>query len=53
MRIANYHIAITLDGYICHEDGSIDGLLMEGEHVEDFIKSLECYDSVLMGRKPY
>jgi len=53
LRNINYHIAITLDGYICREDGSIDGFLMEGEHVEDFIKSLDSYDSVLMGRKTY
>ncbi len=53
MRSINYHIAITLDGYICREDGSIDGFLMEGEHVEDFIQSLDSYDSVLMGRKTY
>ena len=53
MRYINYHIAITLDGYICREDGSIDGFLMEGEHAEDFIKSLDSYDSVLMGRKTY
>ncbi|MCF6287767.1 MAG: dihydrofolate reductase family protein [Proteobacteria bacterium] len=53
MRSINYHIAITLDGYICREDGSIDGFLMEGEHAEDFIKSLDSYDSVLMGRKTY
>ncbi len=53
LRNINYHIAITLDGYICREDGSIDGFLMEGEHAEDFIKLLDNYDSVLMGRKTY
>ena len=53
MRNINYYIAITLDGYICHEDGSVDGFLMEGEHAEDFIKSLDSYDLVLMGRKTY
>jgi hypothetical protein len=45
------HITITLDGYICHEDGSIDGCLLEGEHAEEFTKSLDSYDAVLMGRK--
>ncbi len=53
MRKIDYHIAITLDGFICRDDGSIDGFLMEGEHVEDFVKSLNAYDSVLMGRKTY
>ena len=53
LRSINYYIATTLDGYICREDGSIDGFLMEGEHAEDFIKSLDSYESVLMGRKTY
>jgi len=53
MRKIDYHIAITLDGFISHQDGSIDGLLMEGEHADDFVQSLGEYDTVLMGRKTY
>jgi len=53
MRNINYHIATTIDGYICHEDGSIDGFLMEGEHADEFIESLENYDTVLMGSRTY
>ncbi len=53
MRTIDYHIAVSLDGYICHENGSIDGFLMEGPHADDFINSLEKYDTVLMGSKTY
>jgi len=53
VRKINYHIAVTLDGYICRDDGGIDGFLMEGEHADEFIQSLERYDSVLMGSNTY
>ena len=53
MRKIHYHIAVTLDGYICHEDGSIDGFLMEGDHANEFIQSLDNYDTVLMGSQTY
>lgn len=53
MRTIHYHIAITLDGFISHQDGSVDCLLMEGEHADEFIESLKNYDTVLMGRKTY
>ncbi|RBP53347.1 dihydrofolate reductase family protein [Arenicella xantha] len=52
-RKINYHIAVTLDGYICHQDASIDGFLMEGPHADDFVSSLQNYDAVLMGSKTY
>ncbi len=53
MRKIDYHIATTLDGFISHDNGSVDGLLMEGEHADDFLQSLGEYDTVLMGRKTY
>lgn len=53
MRKLNYYIAVTADGFISHEDGSITGLLMEGDHADAFIQSLSGYDTVLMGRKTY
>lgn len=53
MRKIHYHIAVTLDGFICHKDGSIDGFLMEGAHADEFMQSLENYDTVLMGSKTY
>ncbi|MFC1757272.1 dihydrofolate reductase family protein [Planctomycetota bacterium] len=53
MRRLIYDVAITLDGYICHEDGSIDGFVPEGEHVADYMDRLKSYDAVLMGRNTY
>lgn len=53
MRTINYHIAITLDGFISHKDGSVEGLLMEGPHADEFVQALREYDTVLMGRKTY
>ncbi|HET9956800.1 MAG TPA: dihydrofolate reductase family protein [Polyangiaceae bacterium] len=53
MRNVAYYVATTLDGFICHHDGSLDGFLMEGEHVKDFMDSLQAFDTVLMGRATY
>ena len=38
-----YHVAMTLDNYICHEGGSIDGFseFSEGEHVNEYLESLK------------
>lgn len=53
MRRLAYYVAVTSDGFIAHSDGSVDGFLMEGEHVQDFMDSLSAYDTVLMGRATY
>lgn len=53
MRPLIYHIALTLDGFIAHPDGSVDGFLMAGPHADDFEGSLSEFDLVLMGRKTY
>lgn len=53
MRRLAYYVAVTSDGFIAHADGSVDGFLMEGEHVQDFMESLSAYDTVLMGRATY
>ncbi|MEM7801392.1 MAG: dihydrofolate reductase family protein [Chloroflexota bacterium] len=53
MRKLIYHIACSIDGYIAHEDGSVDGLLMAGEHADDFVASLQRYDTVIMGTNTY
>ncbi len=52
MRVLTYHVALTVDGFIAHEDGSIDGFVPEGEHVTEHLESLRNdYDVVLMGRR--
>ena len=54
MRELRCHVATTVDGFIGHEDGSVGGFVMEGEHATEFLESLkDDYDVVLMGRKTY
>ena len=53
MRKLKYHVATTVDGFIARENGSFDCFPTEGEHVADYLKSLQLYDAVLMGRKTY
>ncbi|NNL89934.1 MAG: dihydrofolate reductase [Marinicaulis sp.] len=53
MRKICYHVATTLDGFIARADGSIDGFLPGGDHVEDYQSSLAEYDTVIMGRCTY
>ena len=37
MRNLVYHVASTLDGFICHEDGSVNGFPEEGDHVSEYL----------------
>jgi dihydrofolate reductase len=55
MRKVVYHVGMTLDNFIAHEDGSIGGFLKfaEGEHVAEYLESLKAYDTVLMGKMTY
>lgn len=48
-----YHVATTLDHYIAHENHSIDGFLPEGDHITDYVASLQNYDTVIMGKSTY
>ena len=48
-----YYIAATIDHYIAREDETVDGFVMEGPHVADYLDSLKEYDTVLMGRNTY
>ena len=54
MRKLKYHIATTIDGFIAHENHTIDGFVPGGERVDDYLHSLRTdYDVVLMGRRTY
>ncbi|NEQ21716.1 MAG: dihydrofolate reductase [Microcoleus sp. SIO2G3] len=54
MRKLKYYVAISVDNFIAHEDGSWDGFLTEGQAVTDYLESLKTwFDTVLMGRKTY
>ena len=54
MRKIKYHVASTADGFIAHEDHTVEGFLPEGDHVTDYLGSLRSdYDAVLMGRRTY
>lgn len=53
MRTLKYYVALTLDGFIAHEDGSFDGFPHDEVVVSDFFESFGWFDTVLMGRKTY
>ena len=53
MRQIIYDVALTLDGFLCGEDGSTRDFLETGEHASDYGERLQTYDTVLMGRKTY
>jgi dihydrofolate reductase len=53
MRKLVYDVAVTLDHYISHLDGRVDGFLFEGDHIAAYLQRLQGYDTVVMGRKTY
>jgi dihydrofolate reductase len=53
MKKLIYYVATTVDNFIAHENGSVDGFLYEGEHIQDFFDSLSAFDAVLMGKNTY
>ena len=53
MRNLVYYVACSVDGFLAHEDGSWEGFLLEGDHVQDYLASLDRFDTVLMGRRTY
>jgi len=52
-RKLTYYVAVTVDNYIAHTDGRVDGFLTEGQHIPDYITSLRDYDTVIMGKNTY
>ena len=52
MRKLRYYVACSVDGFIAHTDGTIEGL--GGRETDfDFVATLQAFDVVLMGRKTY
>lgn len=48
-----YYVAVSIDHYIAHEDGSVGGFLETGKHIHDYFKSLRDFDTVIMGKNTY
>lgn len=48
-----YHVAVSVDGFIARQDGSIDGFIMQGEHADEYARELQDYGVSIMGRKTY
>lgn len=48
-----YCVDCSVDGFIAREDHTFDFLISEGEHLDDFLRSLKNVDAAIMGRKTY
>lgn len=53
MRNIVYYVATSLDGYISGPDGDISGFVPGGNGVDQYLKDLQDYDTVIMGRNTY
>lgn len=53
MRELVYHVATSLDHFICDANGSVAAFPADGDHVTDYLAHLQTYDTVVMGRHTY
>ena len=48
-----YYVAISIDGFIAGVDGDASAFTANGSGVDQYLKDLETFDTVIMGRKTY
>jgi dihydrofolate reductase len=53
MRIIIYYVASSLDGYIVGLNEDISGFVSEGSGVNQYLKDLKRFDTVIMGKNTY
>ncbi|GHB62260.1 dihydrofolate reductase family protein [Persicitalea jodogahamensis] len=53
MKDIVYYVASSLDGFISGPDDDISGFVPEGSGVQQYLKDLATFESVIMGRKTY
>ena len=53
MRNIVYYVATSLDGYISGPNEDISGYVSQGSGLNKYLKDLENFDTVIMGRRTY
>lgn len=53
MRKIVYYVAISVDGFIAGPNGDISGFAQQGPGVEKYLRDLQQFDTVIMGRRTY
>jgi dihydrofolate reductase len=48
-----YYVASSLDGYISGQGGDISRFVQKGKGVDQYLKDLQDFDTVIMGRNTY
>lgn len=53
MRKIVYYVATSIDGFIAGPNGDISGFAQQGAGVDQYLKDLQTFDTVIMGRNTY
>lgn len=53
MRNIVYYVAASIDGFIAGPGEDISGFVADGSGVDQYLKDLKDFDTVIMGRKTY